>query len=839
MSTPRTEDFEKLGVFYLGKRYDVDAGVLRDDLVLYDARDLTTHAVIIGMTGSGKTGLGIGLIEEAAIDHIPVIAIDPKGDLGNLLLGFPELRPADFLPWVNARSAADQGMTPDAYAQAQAKMWRDGLAEWGQDGARIAHLRESAELALYTPGSSAGRSLAALESFAAPAAGVRDDADLYRDRIQATASGLLALLGIDADPLTSREHILVATLLQHHWDAGKDLDLGALVAAVQSPPVTRIGVMEIDAFYPANERFALAVKLNNLLASPGFAVWRTGEPIDAARLLYTETGKPRVSVISIAHLSDAERMFFVTLLLSELLAWMRAQQGTSTLRAILYMDELQGYMPPVASPPSKALFLTLLKQARAYGLGLVLATQNPVDLDYKGLANSGTWFIGRLQTERDQARVMEALAGAAGGERFDRARTERVLAGLGKRRFLLHDVHEDHDVVFETRWTLSYLAGPLTREQIRALSPPATEQRAASAAATPGAAPGMNAARADGGGAPAAAGVAQATAREPAPGDAGASDAPPVLPPGIAQYFLPAGDGAQQARVVYEPRLLGAADVAWSNSRHAISTTRRMIFAAPLATNPLAVDWAIAEPLDIEPAALETKGREGARYLPLPGGLGDAKKLESWKQAFARWLRQSQPVRLRYSPTLKLASKACESERDFRIRLQDQASAQRDATVAKLRKKYAPKKTTLEERLRRAQSIVARKREQESGQKLEAAVSFGTAVLGALLGRKSLGVGTASRMGSAVRSAGRATRQRSDVARAEETVEALRAQLTDLDAEAEREIAGLATGFDAQGEALEEILVQPKAGDVQVRFVALGWMPMKANGAEPEGAAPS
>ena len=835
MSTPRTADFEKLGVFYLGKRYDVDAGVLRDDLVLYDARDLTTHAVIIGMTGSGKTGLGIGLIEEAAIDHIPVIAIDPKGDLGNLLLSFPELRPADFQPWVNARSASDQGMTPEAYAQAQAKLWRDGLAQWGQDGARIAHLRESADFALYTPGSSAGRPLAALESFAAPPAAVREDGDLYRDRIQATASGLLALLGGDADPLTSREHILVATLLQHHWDAGRSLDLGALIAAVQSPPVTRLGVMEIDAFYPANERFALAMKLNNLLASPGFAAWRTGEPIDAARLLYTETGKPRVSVISIAHLSDAERMFFVTLLLSDLLGWMRAQPGTSTLRAILYMDELQGYMPPVANPPSKPLFLTLLKQARAYGLGLVLATQNPVDLDYKGLANSGTWFIGRLQTERDQARVMDALAGVAAGERFDRARTERILAGLGKRRFLLHDVHEDHAVVFETRWTLSYLAGPLTREQIRTLSPGAARDAASSPAVGAGVASVV--AHSAAAGPDAALGPTPEASR----GDAmaGATDAPPVLPPGVDQYFLPAGNDARATHVVYEPRLLGAAEVAWSSSRHAINTTRRMIFAAPLIARPLAVDWSTAESLAVDADALETKGRDGARYLPIPGGLGDAKTVDSWKQVFARWLRQSQPLRLRYSPTLKLTSKAGESERDFRIRLQDHASAQRDAAVAKLRKKYAPKKAALEERLRRAQSIVAREREQESGQKLDAAVSFGTAVLGALLGRKALGVGTASRMGTAVRSAGRVARQHSDVARAEETAETMRAQLIELDAEAESELAGLAAGFDAQSEMLEEILINLRAGDVQVRFVALGWVPRQANGAEPWGAAPS
>jgi hypothetical protein len=802
MGTPRTEDFEKLGVFYLGRASE-PAGAAGDELVLYDAKDLTTHAVIIGMTGSGKTGLGIGIIEEAAIDHIPVIAIDPKGDLGNLLLTFPRLEAADFQPWVNARAAADQGMTPAAYAQVQAKLWRDGLSQWGQDGARIARLRESADLALYTPGSNAGRPLAALESFAAPSPAMRADADLYRDRIQATASGLLALLSIDADPLTSREHILIATILQHHWDAGRSLDLGALIAAVQSPPVTRVGVMEIDAFYPAKERFALAMRLNSLLASPGFSVWRSGEPIDAARLFYTDTGKPRVSIVSIAHLSDAERMFFVTLLLNEIIGWMRAQPGTSTLRAVLYMDELQGYMPPVANPPSKPLFLTLLKQARAYGLGVVVATQNPVDLDYKGLSNSGTWFIGRLQTERDKMRVLEALEGAAAGADFDRGRMEQVLAGLGKRRFLLHNVHEDRPVVFETRWTLSYLSGPLTRDQIRALTPAATAPAPAAAAETP---------------APAATGAS-------APGVA-TSDAPPLLPPGVQQHFVPVRrDAAPQGELVYEPCVLGAATLAYASAKHQIDTDRRVVFAARIGDGALGVDWAEAEALPVAPGEIERSGRANARYLALPAGAADAKKIDAWQQSFTRWVRQSQPLKLSYSTTLKQSSMAGESERDFRIRLQDLASAQRDVAVEKLRKKYAPKRAALDERIRRAQLVVERERAQSNSQKLDAAVSFGTAVLGALLGRKRMGVGTVSRAGSAMRSAGRASRQHTEIARAEETVESLQGQLQALDAECEREIAKLSASFDAQTERLEEISIAPKAGDVQVHFVGLGWLP--------------
>lgn len=797
MTAPRTADFEKLGLFYLGR--DASGS---GDLVLYDAKDLTTHAVIIGMTGSGKTGLGIGLIEEAAIDRIPVIAIDPKGDLGNLLLTFPQLRAEDFLPWVDPRAAAGAGMTPPEWAQAQAKLWRDGLAQWGQDGARIARLRESADIALYTPGSSAGRPLAALASFAAPSGAVRADPDLYRDRIQATASGLLALLSIEGDPFASREHVLIATLLQHYWDAGRDIDLETLIGAVQRPPVARIGVMEIDAFYPAQERFALAMKLNNLLASPGFAVWRTGEPIDAGRLLHTESGKPRVSILSIAHLSDAERMFFVTLLLSEIVGWMRAQPGTPTLRALLYMDEIVGYMPPVANPPSKPLFMTLLKQARAYGLGVVVATQNPVDLDYKALANAGTWFVGRLQTERDRQRVLDALEGSAGGLGDSRQQVEATLGGLGKRRFLLHNVHENEPVVFETRWALSYLSGPLTREQIRALSPAATAAlEAASTAAA----------------APASTGVASAPTL----------DVPPVLPPGIEQYWLPVAESAADAGVVYAPCALGAARIVYSSSRHRVQAERLVLHAAPIGDSGR-VEWDAAEALDVAPESLESAGRPGARYVATPTGLGDAKQVATWRQAFERWLRHGVPLVLYHSPTLKLISDAGENERDFRIRLQHHASAQRDLAVEKLRAKYAPKKAALEDRLRRARLVVEREREQAKGSQLDAAVSLGTAVLGTLLGRRRIGAGGVTRAGGALRSAGRAARQRSDVARAEETVETLEAQLRELDAECEREIAALAESFDAQAEQLEEIAITPKAGGVHVRFVALGWRPVPA-----------
>jgi len=487
---PATSDYEKLGAFYLGRPYDLAAKRPQPGLVLYDSKDLVTHAVCVGMTGSGKTGLCIALIEEAALDGVPTIAIDPKGDLTNLMLTFPQLRPEDFRPWINEEDAAKKGLTPDAYAAQQAEMWKSGLSSWGEDGERVKRLKDAAEFAVYTPGSNAGIPISILASFAAPPQPLRDDAELFRERVLTTTTGLLALMGMEADPVQSREHVLVSTLLTRAWSEGQDLDIGALVGQVQKPPIARVGVMDIDSFYPEKDRQKLALALNNLLAAPGFSAWLEGVPMDIATLLRTPEGRPRVSIVSIAHLSDPERMFFVSLLLNQVLGWTRAQSGTTSLRAILYMDEIFGFFPPVATPPSKQPLLTLLKQARAFGLGIVLATQNPVDLDYKGLANTGTWLLGRLQTERDKARVLEGLEGAATAAKagFDRGQMDAMLAGLANRVFLMNNVHEDAPRLMESRWAMSYLRGPLTRDQIKTLMegrrPPIPKGGAASIAAT-------------------------------------------------------------------------------------------------------------------------------------------------------------------------------------------------------------------------------------------------------------------------------------------------------------------------------------------------------------------
>lgn len=790
-------DFEKLGAFYLGRKAGTASDEVSDELVLYDSKDLTTHAVIIGMTGSGKTGLGIGLIEEASLDHVPVIAIDPKGDLGNLLLTFPDLEPSDFRPWINERQASDRGIPADEFAEEQAALWKKGLAEWGQDGARIAKLRESAETAIYTPGSTAGLPVSLLQSFAAPAAVLRQDAELYRERIKATATGLLSLVDIDADPLTSHEHILLSRIFDHVWSEARDLDLAGLIAAIQDPPFNQVGVMNLDSFFPSEERFKLAMRLNNLLAAPGFEAWMRGEALDAGRLFYTESGKPRISIMSIAHLSDAERMFFVSMLLNELIAWMRSQQGTSSLRAILYMDELFGYMPPVAEPPSKQLFLTLLKQARAYGLGLVLATQNPVDLDYKGLSNTGTWFIGRLQTERDKARVMEGLEGASQGGVFDRSFMEQTIAGLGKRRFLLHNVHEDEAVVFNTRWAMSYLAGPLTRDQIKTLMTGARPQSMAS--------PGPDA------------------AARPAGRVEGRA---PLLPPSIRQFYLAAdGDG-----LAYFPRLAATAEIAFSNSRYSVDELRRAVYATEFDDDGRAPDWDNSEKLPIDAADLEDHPAPQARYAECPAAAAKEDNYARWDEQFRRWLRQNETIRLLKSDRFRMTSTAGESEGEFRARLQQKASEERDEAIAKIRKRYASKATTLENRLLRAEQAVARQGAQSNRKVLDTAVSFGTAILGAVLGRKRISASTASRIGTAIRSAGGARSEAADVARARASADKVRSDIDELNAALQVEIDALDTAYDAQSDELTEVLIRAKVAEVQVPLFGLLWMPYRDSG---------
>ncbi len=812
---PSAQEYEQPGAFYLGRPYNLKKQKSDDGLILYDSKDLVTHAVCVGMTGSGKTGLCLALLEEAAMDSVPVIAIDPKGDIANLLLTFPDLSANDFQPWINEDDARRNGVSPQEFAQKQADLWKKGLAEWGQDGERIRRLRQTADFVVYTPGSNAGLSLSILKSFTVPPAAILEDSELLRERIGTTVTSLLGLLGIQADPIRSREHILLSTIIGESWKNSKDLDLAALIGAIQQPPVSRIGVMDIESFYPGKERFELAMSLNNLLAAPGFSAWMEGEPLDINNLLYSPSGKPRISIISIAHLNDAERMFMVSMLLNQTLGWMRQQSGTTSLRAILYMDEIFGYFPPVANPPSKQPLLTLLKQARAFGLGIVLATQNPVDLDYKGLSNTGTWFIGRLQTENDKQRVMEGLEGAITSQNnnFDRRKIEEMLAGLGNRVFLMNNVHEDAPVVFETRWAMSYLRGPLTRNQIKQLMDP-VRSGAQAAPAT------VN---------PTSAATSAAPASRLAPvvlASAGSAGARPLLPPEITQYFVPLRSNPPAgASLVYCPMVLGATDIHFVDSKIGVDQSQSAVFLASITNNPIPVTWEEAVESGVDPNDLEKDPDASASFAEPPAQAGKAKNFETWGKGLVDFIYRNRTLDLLKSDNHGIFSNPDESERDFRIRLQQLTREDRDAEVEKLRQKYADDITDLEERLRRAQLAVEKEQSEARDAKMQTIFNVGATVLGAFFGKKTFSATSVRSAASAARSASRAARQSSDVGRAEDTVESVTQQIQELEAELQSETEALKQRTDPASETLERVQVKPKKKDIALKLVALAWTP--------------
>ena len=796
-------DYEKLGVFYLGKEFDPAANAIKDDLVLYDAKDLTTHAVCVGMTGSGKTGLCLSLLEEAAIDGVPAICIDPKGDLGNLMLAFPELRPADFQPWVDPSDAARKGLTVEELAAKTADTWRKGLAEWQQEPARIARFRDAVDINIYTPGAETGLPLSVLRSFAPPPAELLADSAALRDRVGAVVSGLLSLLGRDADPIQSRDHILLANILDTTWRSGQSLDMAGLINAVQKPPFDKVGAFDLDTFFPPKDRLGLAMAINNLLASPGFATWMKGEPLDAQRLLYTPEGKPRFSIISIGHLSDTERMFIVTLVLNEVISWMRNQSGTSSLRAILYMDEIFGYFPPTANPPSKIPMLTLLKQARAFGLGCVLATQNPVDLDYKGLANCGTWLIGRLQTERDKARVIEGLESAlAGTGSMDRSTLDKLMSALTQRVFLMRNVHQDAPYLMKSRWALSFLRGPLTGPEITRVM--AGKRGAAAPASTPTAAPSA---------APAAtSAAAPVTARPAIPGD-------------VTEYFLEGRSGQPAAE--YRPMVMGLAKLHFVDAKLGLDQWDTTAWLAPLGDDGKSVDWAAGSAHPDLKARLSKSPATGAAFADLPGAAMRAANYAAWGKTLTSHLYEQARAEVFFCDAIKLASAPGEDEAQFRMRLAQSLREKRDEAVEALRRKVAPKLATLQDRVARAEDKVQREQAQLSQQKMNTAVSVGAGILGALFGRKAVSVGTIGRASSAARSASRIGRESQDVARADESLEVVRQRLADLQAESESEIAALAASFEGEAVALREVSVTPRKSDISVGQVALVWAPFR------------
>ena len=820
------QPFEKVGAFYLGKEYDLEAGERLDDLVMYDARDLTTHAVVVGMTGSGKTGLCIDILEEAAIDHVPAIIIDPKGDITNLLLTFPDLRPEDFQPWVNIDDARRKGMSIEEYAAKMAEVWRKGLAEWGEGPERIRMLKESAEFLIYTPGSDAGLPISILASLKAPQLDWESNKEILREQIQGTVSALLGLVKIDADPLRSREHILLSNIFEYYWQQGEDLDMAKLIMAIQNPPITKLGVFDVETFFPQKDRFELAMDLNAIMAAPSFQSWLEGDPLDMDTLLYNEGGKPRHSIFYIAHLSDSERMFFVTLLLEQLVTWMRQQKGTTSLRALMYMDEVFGFFPPIGEPPSKKPLLTLMKQARAYGLGVILTTQNPADLDYKGLTNAGTWFIGKLQAERDKERMLAGLESASSGSALNKSQLRKIISSLDSRVFLLHNVHEDEPVIFQTRWAMSYLRGPLSREQVAQLMAPVKQQAQAAGPAASAAAVGPAGIRKE-------APPPQEEALPP-----GYSEHPPTLPPDVTQVFFPIEISANKAlailekeegrdirpekvRIVYEPGLFLAGEVAFVDRRKDVSEVepvRKLVYANDI---DKIIRWEYADDVDIELDDLRDEPEaEEAIFGEVPREINTARKLKRIAKDFSNYLYHEKRLTLLHNPTLKLYSRPGESEREFRIRLSQAAREKRDAEVDKVRKRYKTKLDRLRKRLERERVELAEDKAEYAARKQEEMVSGAETLLGVfgIFGRKKS-------ISSAMTKRRMTAKAKMDVEESEEEIARLEKEIQEMEEEVRVEAEAIAARWEETLDDIQPYEVKPRRTDMSVDLVAVAWLP--------------
>ncbi len=791
------------GSFHLGFALDPTTGKPGADRVVVGSSELTTHGVVVGMTGSGKTGLAVCLIEEALLAGIPTLILDPKGDMGNLALVFPDLAPASFRPWVSEAEAAAAGVSLDEYAERQATIWREGLETSGIGPERLQALRDAADVTVYTPGSSAGVPLNVIGSLSAPPLSWDTEAEALRDEIEGTVTSLLALVGIEADPLASREHVLLSNLVEHAWRAGRDLDLGTLIGEIQSPPLRKLGVFELDQFFPPAERTKLAFLLNALVASPSFAAWGEGEPLDPQKLLFTADGKPRCAVVYLAHLSDEERQFVVTLVFSKLVTWMRGQEGTPDLRALAYMDEVYGYVPPTASPPPKKPILTIFKQGRAFGLGLVLSTQNPVDLDYKAMSNAGTWLVGRLQTENDKARVLEGLRSAAGGT--DVAELDKAIGALGKRQFLLVSAKASQPRLLATRWAMSYLAGPLTKEQLERLEQPSpTASEPAAAAAPPPA---------------------------EAPQQLGSDEtgvAPPVASDVTVSYLDPAAPwSAEIGAVPGSTRLRAflAARVSLRYDDSAADVDEQEEFEAVYGPLDTGLDLASETRVDYDDRDFAAAPPASAAYVLPQAAVGEKRFFEETTREIRRHLVDRRPLELQRNRVLKVVSRPGETPEEFAVRVDSVAQQRADVEAAKIRDRLEAKQERLQKALeqakRRVEELDTDKRSRQANEVLAGA----GAVLGALLGGRrstrsitsALG-GAASRRGMTARTA---ERRETAAGKVESTTE----DLAELEQEILDELAEIDERWRETAAEVDTLSIRLEATDVRVVETRLVWVP--------------
>ena len=832
--------------FFLGRLFDPKTAKLTATDLNYDSADLTTHAVVTGMTGSGKTGLCIALLEEAALNGVPAIIIDPKGDLTNLLLHFPELLPQDFQPWIDPEVVRRANKTPEQAASEAALAWRNGLAEWGMTPERVLDLKNSVDFAIYTPGSDSGIPVSVLSSLAAPEINWEENREVLRERITSTVTALLGLVGMnDLDPIQSREHILLSNIFEEHWGKGQDLDLTELILQTQTPPFDKLGAFPVDTFFPPKDRMALAMTLNNILAAPAFQAWREGQSLDIQSLLFKADGTPRHSIFYLAHLSDGERMFFTTLLLSAVETWMRTQKGSAALRALLYMDEIYGYLPPTANPPSKLPLLRMLKQARAFGLGILLATQNPVDLDYKALSNTGTWFIGKLQTERDKNRLLDGLESLAGG--FSRAEMDKLISSLGKRVFVMNNVHEKNPILFQTRWVMNFLAGPMTRTQIRDLNDlvgaglvdetPAPQPKPRVVSAPQPQTPPPPVDHVQPVSIPAAA-PAQSRPTPPRSMNTASTEGSltkPSLPAGIREYYLPqnyslpeayqsAGKtqayGANVTGVVYRPVLLASAQVRILDRKYGVDSEVTKTALVNSLDRRGIVRWEefpyAGPPLE----RLENGPSPSARYAAIESPLNEAKLMTALQKDFTDWVFRNSTVTARANATLKVFAGPDVSQADFMRACADTAREMRDAEITKKTSALDKKIKTLEDKIYREERELREDEAELQSRKMEEYGTHAENVLGLFTGSRST-----RKLSSSLSKRRMTENAKADVEESIQAVKLMQQQLADLQREREQMARDITDKWGSVASDTSEVTISPKKTDVYVNIFGVAWMP--------------
>ncbi len=795
--------------FLLGGHIDSARHERTDATVVISSNDLTTHGVIVGMTGSGKTGLGVVLIEDALRAGVPTLIIDPKGDLTNLCLTFAQLAPAEFEPWVNEGDAQRAGQSVAEFAVAQAKAWSDGLATWGLAASDIADLRNAVEFTIYTPGSNAGVGVNIVGSLQVPAD--LSDTELVGDEIEGFVSGLLSLVGVDADPLSSREHILLSNLILAEWTAGHSLDLPALVGMVATPPIRKLGVFDLDTFFPPADRMTLAIRLNGLLASPSFSAWMSGPALNIASMLRTTADKPRCAIVCTAHLGDQERQFVTTLILSKLVTWMRQQSGTTDLRALLYMDEVAGYLPPTATPPTKKPIMTLMKQARAFGVGVVLSTQNPVDVDYKALSNAGTWMIGRLQTEQDKQRLLDGMSAASGS--VDIGATGATIGGLAKREFVLRRAGKDQPEVFTTRWAMSYLRGPLTRDQISTLM---TDQKAANAVST----------REGTASTQSATDIASASTDETTVMPTVASGIP-VRWADVAAPWLPnVGGDSRGSRV--EPSIVARVALRFDDEKAGLihdEEYETVVFPLDELT-----DVSRAAAIDYDDRDLRTDAPPQCRYRLSKAPIQTKTFFSRIERDLIDVLVRGRTVDLQANTALKLFGRPGESADLFTTRCHETANALADTETASLRDKYQTKVTRIQAQLQAAEDRAGVLHTEQRGRQSQEVLSTAGSILGGLLGgSRSRGNLLGSILAGAGTAAGRRTRSAASSGRAEAAdnkVELLHGQLEQLETELSKEIVDIDQRWAASATNVSTLPVSLERTDVRVTQLSLVWIPV-------------